>query len=447
MKAEQQYIDLFASNEALICQNSAAALNTPRTKAAEAFERLGFPSLKTEDYKYTDVQEVFAPDYGLNLRNLAIPVNPYDVFKCDVPNLSTSLYFVVNDVFSTQATPKAHLPEGVFAGGLKDFSLKFPGIAAKYYSQAAPYRTDAIVALNTMFVEDGFVLYVPDGISIERPIQLVNIFRSDVDLMANRRILIIVGKNSSARLLVCDHSIDDVNFFANQVVEIFADEDARFDYYDLEDSSSTTVRFSNVYAKQSARSNVLVDGITLVNGLTRNNFNIELNAPGAQTLLCGMSVLDGEQHLDTYSLITHNAPSCTSDELFKNVLNDSSVGSFSGRILVKEEAAGTNANQTNRNLCTTREARMYSKPALEIYAEDVQCSHGMSTGQLDEMALFYMQTRGISLAEAKMMLSIAFTDDVINNVRLDVLKERLRVLVEKRFRGELSKCSGCGNCR
>lgn len=447
MKAEQQYIDLFSQCEDLICRKSVPVLNALRAEAFAHFERLGFPSLQGEDYKYTDVAKAFAPDYGLNLNRLDIPVNPYDVFRCDVPNLSTSLYFVVNDVFYNKELPKAHLPEGVYAGGLMEFARLYPEIAARYYGHGASMEDNALVALNTMLAQDGFVFYVPRGVVVERPVQLVNIFRSDVDTMANRRLLFIVEEDAEAKLLVCDHSIDDVKFLANQVVEIFAGENAHVDYYDLEESSASTSRFSSLYVRQAGNSNVVVNGVTLTNGLTRNNYYVSLDGEGATLTLSGMSVLDEEQQLDTYSLVSHNVPRCTCNELFKNVLNDHAVGAFSGRILVKEGAEKTSAYQTNRNLCATRECRMYSKPQLEIYADDVKCSHGMTTGQLDDAALFYMQSRGIPREEARMLLSVAFTADVIEQIRLDALRDRLHRLVEKRFRGELAKCEGCRICK
>ena len=447
MKAEQQYIELFAQCEDLVCRHASEVMNAPRAQALADFERLGFPSVKGEDYKYTDVALAFTPDYGININRLDIPVNPYDVFRCDVPNMSTSLYFVVNDSFYDKELPKANLPEGVYVGGLKTFTEQHPEIAARYYGKAASSSKDGIIALNTMLAQDGFVLYVPKNVVVERPIQLVNIFRNDVDTMANRRILVIMEPHSEAKLLVCDHSIDDVKFLSTQVIEIFAGEGAYFDYYDLEESSESTTRFSSLHVKQEASSNVLVNGITLNNGLTRNNYYVELNGENAETNLCGMSILDKQQQVDTYSHITHAVPHCTSNELFKNVLNDRAVGVFSGRIFVKEGAQKTEAYQTNRNLCATREARMYSKPQLEIYADDVKCSHGMTTGQLDENALFYMQSRGIPRDEARMLLSVAFTADVIDHVRLDALKDRLHKLVEKRFRGELTKCASCRICK
>lgn len=447
MKAEQQYIDLFAQCEDLVCRESSGVMNAPRAAALADFERLGFPSSRAEDYRYTDVSRSFAPDYGMNLKRVRIPVNPQDVFHCDVPNLSTSLYFVVNDSFYHQALPKAHLPEGVYIGSLKDFSDERPEVAARYYGKLATSSKNGIVALNTMFTQDGFVVYVPQGVVVERPIQLVNIFRSDVDLMANRRVLVIMEPRSEAKLLVCDHSIDTVRFLANQVIEVFVGEGASFDYYDLEESSDTTTRFSSLFVRQEAGSNVVINGITLTNGLTRNDYQVELLGERAETTLCGMSILDKEQHVDTYTHITHAVPRCKSNELFKNVLNDQAVGAFSGRILVREGADKTEAYQSNRNLCATREARMYSKPQLEIYADDVKCSHGMTTGQLDEEAIFYMRSRGISLDEARMLLSVAFTSDVIDHVRVEALRDRLHRLVEKRFRGELAKCAGCRICK
>ena len=447
MKAEQQYIDLFAQCEDLVCRESSGVMNAPRAAALADFERLGFPSSRAEDYRYTDVSRSFAPDYGMNLKRVKIPVNPQDVFHCDVPNLSTSLYFVVNDSFYHQALPKAHLPEGVYVGSLKDFSNERPEVVSRYYGKLATSSKNGIVALNTMFAQDGFVVYVPQGVAVERPIQLVNIFRSDVDLMASRRVLVIMEPRAEAKLLVCDHSIDTVRFLANQVIEVFVGEGASFDYYDLEESSDTTTRFSSLFVKQEAGSNVVINGITLTNGLTRNDYQVELLGERAETTLCGMSILDKEQHVDTYTHITHAVPRCKSNELFKNVLNDQAVGAFSGRILVREGADKTEAYQSNRNLCATREARMYSKPQLEIYADDVKCSHGMTTGQLDEEAIFYMRSRGISLEEARMLLSVAFTSDVIDHVRVEALRDRLHRLVEKRFRGELAKCAGCRICK
>ena len=447
MKVEQQYIDLFSQCEAMICRHSAEVMNVPRAQAFADFERLGFPTTKEEKYKYTDAAKLFAPDYGLNLNRLDIPVNPYEVFKCDVPNMSTALYFVVNDAFYSKALPKTPLPEGVLLGSLKDMATQYPDLVKKYYGKLADTSKDGITAFNTTFAQDGFMLYVPKGVVVDKPIQLVNILRADVNFMVNRRLLVVLEEGAQARMLVCDHAMDDVNFLSTQVVEVFVGDNAVFDFYELEETHNSTVRFSNMYVAQEANSNVLLNGMTLRNGTTRNTTEVTLNGRGAEINLCGMAIADKNEHVDNHTSIDHKVSDCISNELFKYVLDDQSVGAFAGKVLVRPGAQHTSSQQTNRNICATREARMYTQPQLEIYADDVKCSHGATVGQLDEKALFYMQQRGISYKEARLLLMFAFVNEVIDTIRMDVLKDRLHLLVEKRFRGELNKCQGCAICK
>lgn len=446
MKPEQQYIDLFAQTEAMLCRHSAEVLNAHRAKAFADFERIGFPTRKQEKYKYTDISKFFEPDYGLNLNRLEIPVNPYEVFKCDVPNMSTSLYFVVNDAFCKVAPP-ATLPDGVLFGSLKEMAEKHPDLVKKYYGKLADTSKDGVTAFNTAFAQDGVFLYVPKRVVVEKPIQLVNILRADVNFMVNRRVLVVLEEGAQARLLACDHAMDNVNFLATQVIEVFVGENAVFDLYELEETHTSTVRISNLYVKQEAGSNVLLNGMTLYNGTTRNTTEVTLAGEGAEINLCGMAIEDKNQHVDNHTKIDHAVSRCTSNELFKYVLDDHAVGAFAGLVLVRPGAQQTVSQQTNRNLCATREARMYTQPQLEIYADDVKCSHGATVGQLDEAALFYMQQRGISAREARLLLMFAFVNEVIDTIRMDALKERLHLLVEKRFRGELNKCKSCKICK
>ena len=231
------------------------------------------------------------------------------------------------------------------------------------------------------------------------------------------------------------------------VIEVFAGAGASLDLYELEETHNSTVRFSNLYVDQQADSKVLLNGMTLHNGPTRNTTEVTLSGKGAELSLCGMAIADRNEQIDNHTFIDHKAPGCTSNELFKYVLDDQAIGAFAGKILVREGAQQTSARQTNRNLCATREAHMYTQPQLEIYADDVKCSHGATVGQLDEAALFYMRQRGISLKEARLLLMFAFVNEVIDNIQIDVLKDRLHLLVEKRFRGELNKCQGCAICK
>jgi len=444
---EQQYIDLFSQCEAMICSHSAEVLNAKRAEAFANFEQLGFPTQKLEDYKYTDVSEAFAPNYGLNLNRLAIPVNPYEVFKCDVPNMSTSLYFVVNDAFYSKEQPKVDLPEGVLMGSLKEMAESHPELVSKYYGKLAKTSEDGITAFNTAFVQDGVFLYIPKGVVVERTIQLVNILRADVDFMVNRRVLIVLEDGAQAKLLVCDHAQDQVNFLTTQVVEVYAGENSVLDLYELEETHTANTRISNCYVRQEAGSNLLINGMTLHNGTTRNRTNVLLAGEHAEITLCGMAIEDKNQHVDNHTFIDHAVPNCTSNELFKYILDDESRGAFAGKVLVRKDAQKTFSQQTNRNLCITKDARMFTQPQLEIYADDVKCGHGATVGQLDEGALFYMQARGISQREARLLLMFAFVNEVVDHIRIDVLKERLHLLIEKRFRGELSKCVGCTGCK
>lgn len=447
MTAEQQYIDLFAQCESQICTHSTEVLNAPRAAAMRHFERLGFPGKQSERYKYTDMSPLFAPDYGFNINRLEIPVNPYEVFKCDVPNMSTALYFVVNDAFYDKALPHVQLPEGVLVGGLRQLAQSHPELMGRYYARLAEPENDGVTAFNTAFAQDGFCLYVPKNVVVEKPIQLVNVLRADVNMLSNRRILVILEEGAEAKLLVCDHAMDAVNFLSTQVVELFAGANSQLDFYELEETHNTTARVSNLYVRQETGSRVLLNGMTLNNGITRNMTQVDLVGEGAEVTLCGMAISDKNQHTDNHTYVNHAVPRCTSKELFKYVLDDESVGAFSGRVVVRQGAMQTVSEQTNRNLCVTREARMFTQPQLEIYADDVKCSHGATVGQLDESALFYMRQRGISEKEARLLLMFAFVNEVIDHISIEALKDRLHHLVEKRFRGELNRCQGCAICK
>lgn len=461
MNSEQQYIELYEQYRDLICHHSADVMNVVRDEAFEHFKAQGFPSKKVERYKYTDMQSLFAPDYGLNLQRLTIPVDPYEAFRCDVPNLSTSLYFVVNDMFysvDAKATgderiPHAnpHLPEGVIIGSLCDY----PELVSRYYSKLAKTNEDAVTALNTMLAQDGMLVYVPKGVKVDRAIQVINILKATPqnaqrlvpDLMVNRRVLIILEAGAEVKMLFCDHAADDRNFLATQVIEAYVGENASLDLNCLEETHYKNVRVSNVYIDQQRDSRVNHNVITLHNGVTRNRLDLTLSGEGAECFCNGCVIGDKGQHVDNNTLIDHRASHCTSHELYKYVMGDQSVGAFAGRVLVRQGAQKTSSEEVNQNLCTSREARMYTQPMLEIYADDVKCSHGSTVGQLNDTAMFYMRQRGITEKEARLLLELAFINEVVDNIQLVPLRDRLHYLVEKRFRGELSKCEGCKLCK
>lgn len=447
MQSEKQYISLYHDCRDMIMKHSCKGMNDVRDAAFEDFKRLGFPTKKVERYKYTDVPALFEPDYGLNLNRLDIPVDPYEAFRCDVPNMSTSLYFVVNDAFYDKALPKKELPEGVVIGSLAKIAEERPELIEKYYAKIAKTAEDGITALNTMLAQDGLLIYVPKGVVIDKAVQVINILRSDVDLMVNRRVLIIVEERAEIKLLFCDHAADDKRFLATQVIEAYVGENAALDLYCLEETHAKNVRVSNVFISQQANSRVNHNVITLHNGVTRNRTDLVFDGEGAECNLAGCVIADKQQHVDNNTLIDHKVGHCTSNELYKYVLDDNAVGAFAGRVLVRHGAQHTVSQETNQNLCAKKTARMFTQPMLEIYADDVKCAHGSTVGQLNDAALFYMQQRGISRKEAKLLLEFAFINEVIDKMSLEPLRDRLHYLVEKRFRGELNKCEGCRLCK
>ena len=444
---EQQYKDLFQQFRSELDVNSVEGMNRHRDAAFDRFQQIGFPTSREEDYKHSNVARLFDMDLGLNLRNIPIPVNPYDAFKCDVPNLSTHLYFLINDRYYDKPLANDPLPDGVYAGSLQRFSEEYPDIFNTYYGQIADYSDNGVVAYNTMFAQDGFVVYVPKNVTVEKPLQLIYILRGGVDLNVNRRLLVIAEENAHVKLLVCDHAVDDVHFVVTQVTEVSAAAHAQVDVYELEENSSKVTRLNNLFSEQLEHSHVATSAITLHNGYTRNNYRFRILGEHAHVDAGGLAICDGSQHIDSFAFLDHAVPHCTSNELFKTVLDDRATGVFCGKILVEKDAQKTQAYQNNRNLLASTTAQMFSKPQLEIYADDVKCSHGLTTGQLDEEALFYMRARGIDKDEAKLLLMVAFTRDVVDLVRIDTLQERLAMLIEKRFRGELMRCGNCNVCK
>lgn len=443
MSALTQYIDLYKEHTAVVNSNSTDVLNCKRAEALNVLENMTLPAKGSENYEVTDLDRILSPDYGVNIARVNIDVNPAATFHCGVPNLSTSLFLQVNDIYAESENARVGLPEGVFAGSLRDFATRYPEVASIYYGKLANINNPT-VALNTLLAQDGIAVWVRRGVKVEKPLQIVNILQNGMPLMAVRRVLVILEEGAEVKILSCDHTQNpDKDFLSLQTIELFAGKDSVLDYYDLEESTERTSRLSSLYLRQEEGSNVMIDGITLYNGTTRNEYFCVFNGKHASLKLYGMGIEDRKRHLDTYSRVVHAEGDCKTDELFKYVVDDEAVGAFAGLIHVLQGADKTEAYQNNRNIVGSDKARMFSKPQLEIYDDDVKCSHGTATGQLDGMQVFYMRTRGIPEATARLLLKQAFMADVIEGVRLHGLKDRLHLLVEKRFAGGALNCSSC----
>lgn len=444
-----QYLSLYADNREAIDAHSAPALNALRDKAAEALRSAGaLPQKGDEGYEKTSVNDIFAPDLGVNINRVNMPVDLGATFRCGVPNLSTLLGVVVNDRFVPTTTLLKNLPEGLTVCSLAQAAVDVPELVERYYGTVAD-MADPSVALNTMLAQDGVFVHVARGVRVEKPVQLVDIFSTQAPLMAPRRVLVVAEEDSHVAILKCDHTQGTVaQCVSSEVVEICAARGAQVEWYDIEESNEATSRRSQLYARQNAASELHICGATLTNGTTRNDFNINVVGEHAVTRLSAMAIGSEKQHIDNSSVIRHAADSGRSNQLLKYVLDDAATGAFEGSIEVCHGARFVEAYQSNRNILASSSAHMHTKPQLLIYNDDVKCSHGATTGQLDNNSLFYMRTRGIPEEEARRMLMQAFMVDVIDSIRLEPLRDRLRHMVDRRFAGEKAGCRECtaGNC-
>lgn len=447
MNALQQYIDLFTTNRALIDEGSSHVVNSLRQEALEILSEAKLPQKGSENYETIDLAKILSPDYGINLARINLDVNALMPFRCGIPNLTSALFFLQNDIYREAKDARKNFPEGLYVNSLRQFCNDFPELAERYYGKVADIR-NPLVALNTMLVQDGIVIWVKEGVKVTFPIQIVSILENSNPLMALRRLLIIAEKDSEVKILACDHTQKENLMFVNlQTIEVFADQDSNVEIYEMEESSEQTCRLSSMYVRQGESSKVSAVGVTLYNGITRNEYFCSQSGKHTELQLGGMAIEDCKRQIDTYSVVEHTMPECHTDELFKYVVDDEATGTFNGIIKVQKGADKTEAFQSSRNIIGSEGARVYSKPRLEIYDDDVKCSHGCAIGQLDQKQIFYMRTRGLTEDEAKFLLKQAFMADIIDRISLQEFRQRLHTLVERRFAGEARNCTSCrSNC-
>jgi Fe-S cluster assembly protein SufD len=438
-----KFTELYVENISKISGISSPYINKFRKPALEKYIALGIPTKKNEAYRYTNLDVFFKHDYS----NYFIPV-PSDFvkaekFKCDINDLDAHGLVLLNGFYPTLNDKLRQLPSGVWIGSLNEAAKKFPDLIEKHYGKYATSETDGLVHLNTAMASDGVFIYVPKGVTPDKPIQVVNLVESDVDMFNQHRNLIIVDANAEITLIICDHTLSPQKFLTNAVTEVFVGENARFDIIRVQNEHNNACKITNTFIHQEKNSSASSNNITLHGGLIRNSTYHYLRGEGAQSTSYGLYLADKWQHIDNYVDVEHLAPNCSSNQLFKGVIDDMATAAFNGRIYVAKDAQGTSAYQKNNNILLTDDAKMDTKPQLEIHANDVKCSHGATVGQLDENALFYLQSRGIEKREARLMLMFGFAHEVIENIRIVPLRERMDNLVMQRLKGELSRCASC----
>lgn len=404
MSVLQSYLNLYSSYKDQLIACSPQIMNAVRNNAIKLFESKGFPNRKVEEYKYIDVAKAFDGHYDFLLPKSAVRSNDTLVSV----NNETLMY--------------------------------------DYYSRCADIN-DSITALNTSMANECLCIHVGKNESVSKPIEISDVLKSAEPTMEHKRILIVLDEGASATVMFHYVAQDRVKFLTTQVVEVFVGDNAHLDMYEIEETHTLCTRFNNVYFNVGRYATVKHNNITIFNGLTRNTIRVRLNGEYGEVVLNGCAMTDKRQIVDNNTMISHKQPNCTSHELYKYVVDEQSVGAFAGKVYVAEGAQKTVSDEVNQNICASDEARMYTQPMLEIYADDVKCSHGSTVGKLDDAALFYLRQRGIPLPDARMLLIQAFISQVVNMIPLDALRDRLEDLVEKRLRGELDKCTGCALCR
>lgn len=439
-----KYVELFHKNRKQISNGEPQFVKKLREQAIRSFENTGFPLKKEENYKYTYLEPVFDGELSFLFNPREITFDDTELFRCDVPMLDSQVLTVLNGFFHNPLGVSLYeLENGIIYGSLKEATYRHPDLVSRYLGKNASMQKESFVSLNTAFSQDGVFLYVPEGQRLERPIQIIHLLLSDKNQMVHHRNLFVVEKHASAQVIICDHTLSPHMFLTNSVTEAYTGENGDLDILRLQNEHNNSCQVTNTWIRQDAHSRCQHGTVTLHGGKVRNNLHIRMEGEGAETNALGLFLIDKMQHVDSYTVIEHASPHCTSNQHYKGVLDDASTGAFNGKIHVHPDAQKTEAYQTNNNILLTDNAKMNTKPQLEIYADDVKCSHGATVGQLDEEALFYLQSRGISKDESRLMLMAAFTHEVISRIKQPALQDRIADLVGKRLRGELSRCNNC----
>lgn len=396
-----------------------------RTEGIKAFEQLGLPGRKAEAWKYTPVRAAFTDELRFNTQ--AGQAEAIDTFNF----LNAHKLVFVDGVWSAVLSDlKDESDQDVFIGSLQQaVDAEHPALA-KHLNQYLQNDTEPLSALNTAFLQDGAIIYAPKNYALAHPVLLIYIgTEANQDALVQPRNLVVAESGSQVEIV--EYTINAG--FTNMATEIVVNDNALVDWYSLQTTNTdqNNINTLQVATGRNARFNSW--NFNLGGKLVRNNINVDLNGEGGETHLNGLYYLAGTDHLDNHLYVSHNVPHCFSNQLYKGLLDDRSTGVFNGKVYVKQDAQKTNAFQSNKNILLSDNATINTKPELEIYADDVKCSHGATTGQMDEQMLFYLQARGLSKKLAMAILNQAFIGEVVSTVKNEPLKAWLTDLIEKRF--------------
>ncbi|PKA82776.1 iron-regulated ABC transporter permease protein SufD [Ulvibacter sp. MAR_2010_11] len=403
-----------------------------RNDAIKNFEEKGFPTKKEEAWKYTSLNAILKNDYDVFPKQLDKTIEFKDVKKYFLHDIDTYKIVFIDGVYSSFHSETTHDKLDVCLMSSALNKPKYKPVIEAYFNKAV--MDDSLTSLNTAFAKEGAYIHIPKHKEVEKPIEIIYFSTgNEAAMFLQPRNLIVVGENAHVQIIERHQSLSENNVLTNVVTEIFAEKRAYVDYYKIQNNVATASLIDNTYISQERESNCNVHTFSFGGNLTRNNLNFFQRGEHCNSTLKGVTILEDKQHVDHNTLVHHIAPNCESHQDYKGIFAQASTGVFNGKIVVEKDAQKTDAFQQNNNILVDDKATINAKPQLEIFADDVKCSHGCTIGQLDEDALFYMRSRGIAKKEARALLMYAFANNVLESVKIPELKRRINKLIANKI--------------
>ena len=402
-----------------------------RSKALQSFEELGFPTKKLEAWKYTSLNSVLKQDYSL-FPSKEVAIELADVKKYFIHDIDSYKIIFIDGTYSSFLSETSHDKLDVCLMSSALTKPKYKAVIDNYFNKIA--KQDNLTSLNTAFASEGAYIHIPKNTEVEKPIQIINFTTgSEAATLLQPRNLIVVEENAHVQIIERHQSLTSNPVLTNAVTEIYADKRAFVDYYKIQNDDNKASLVDNSYIEQKSNSVVSVHTFSFGGNITRNNLNFYQRGEYIDSILKGITIIEGKQHVDHHTLVHHMEPNCESHQDYKGIYDERSTGVFNGKVIVEKEAQKTNAYQKNNNVLSSDKATINAKPQLEIFADDIKCSHGCTIGQLDDEALFYMQQRGIPKKEGKALLMYAFANTVLESVKIPEVKQRITKLIAKKL--------------
>lgn len=401
-----------------------------REQAMESFYKQGIPTRKHEEYKYLNIDLMLKGEFTF-AKNKTLTSEQIERLK-----IVADAYIVIieNGIFVEELSKLNDLPLGLTICGLSQAADLYSTVFEKHYAKTADVNSDAFIALNTAMARDGVFIHIQKNTIIQKPIHIIHISGAQENLIINPRNLIFVEQNAQAKIIESYETVDSTaKTFSNALTEIVVDENSIVDHYKIQDENQFGYLLNTTQIIQKKQSVFSTHTFTLSGSLVRNNLNIVLDDEGIESNLNGLYLTNENQVVDNHTLVDHRKPKCNSNELYKGIIDGKSTATFNGKIFVRRDAQKTNAFQSNKNILLSDDGTINTKPQLEIYADDVKCSHGTSTGKLDEDKIFYLRARGLGEASAKKLLMYAFASEVVDTIKIDALRQYIENKISKRF--------------